>query len=280
MKKKLARRVAAAAACLLAFGAARGEVELLAAAVGKGDAILVRAGEYVCLVDTGKSEAQEQLERALRQMGVEALDAVFITHTDKDHTGGLKWLRKSEIEIRAIYASRYYPESSEKKHPAVKAAKKLGLEVNWLGAGDLVSLGDSGAVLQVLAPQIEFPENEDDNSLVMMLDSPDGRVLLAGDMERAEEAQLLASGADLSCDVLKVPNHADGDACGPGLIAACAPSIAVISTDSAEKSDTPDPAVLKNLERSGCKIYVTQDCSFGVHVVLSGGAARAEYVNW
>ena len=39
-----------------------------------------------------------------------------------------------------------------------------------------------------------------------------------------EEARLLASGADLRCDVLKVPNHADDDACGPGLIAACAPS--------------------------------------------------------
>lgn len=280
MKKKLARRVAAVAACLLAFGAARGEVELVAATVGKGDAIVVRAGEYVCLVDTGKAEAQEQLEQVLDQLGVKALDAVFITHTDRDHTGGLKWLRKSGIEIRAIYASRYFPESSEKKHPAVKAAKKLGLEVNWLGAGDSVAMGDSGAVLQVLAPEIEIPDNEDDNSLVMMLDSPDGRVLLAGDMERAEEARLLASGADLRCDVLKVPNHADSDACGPGLIAACESAIAVISTDSAEKSDTPDPVVMKNLEKAGCAVFVTQNCSFGVRVVLSGGAARAEYVNW
>ena len=280
MKKKLARRVAAVAACLLAFGAARGEVELVAATVGKGDAIVVRAGEYVCLVDTGKAEAQEQLEQVLDQLGVKALDAVFITHTDRDHTGGLKWLRKSGIEIRAIYASRYFPESSEKKHPAVKAAKKLGLEVNWLGAGESVAMGDSGAVLQVLAPEIEIPDNEDDNSLVMMLDSPDGRVLLAGDMERAEEARLLASGADLRCDVLKVPNHADSDACGPGLIAACESAIAVISTDSAEKSDTPDPVVMKNLEKAGCAVFVTQNCSFGVRVVLSGGAARAEYVNW
>ena len=279
MKKKLVRRVAAVAACLLAFGAARGEVELVAATVGKGDAILVRAGDYLCLVDTGKAEAREQLEQVLEQLGVEALDAVFITHTDRDHSGGLKWLRKSDIEIRAIYASRYFPESSEKKHPAVKAAQKLGLEVQWLGAGDEVPLGDSGAVFRVLAPEVEIPDNEDDNSLVMMLDSPDGRVLLAGDMEGAEEARLLASGADLRCDVLKVPNHADDDACGPGLIAACAPSIALISTDSTEKSDTPDPVVMKNLERAGCEIFVTQNCSFGVHVTLSGGAARAEYVN-
>ena len=279
MKKKLARRVAAAAACLLAFGAARGEMELLAATVGKGDAILVRAGEYVCLVDTGKAEAQAQLERVLSQLGVEALDAVFITHTDKDHTGGLKWLRKSGIEIRAIYASRYYPESSEKKHPAVKTADKLGLEVNWLGAGDAVPLGDSGAVFQVLAPEVEFPENEDDNSLVMMLESPDGRVLLAGDMEQAEEARLLASGADLRCDVLKVANHGDSDATSAALIAACAPGVALISTDSEEKPGTPDAGIVRNLQSIGCAVCVTQDASLGVRIALDGGKIAVENVN-
>lgn len=280
MKRKLARRIAAVAACVLALGSARGEVELLAASVGKGDALLVRAAGYACLIDTGKSSAQEQLERVLESCGVEALDAVFITHTDKDHTGGLKWLRKSGIEIRAIYASSYFPESSEKKHPAVKAAEKLGLEVVWLGAGDRVPLGDSGAVFQVVAPEAEIPGNEDDNSLVMLLDSPDGRILFAGDMELAEEEKLLSSGADLRCDVLKVPNHGDGDACGPGLVAACAPSVAVISTDSGEKPDTPDRRILKNLEAAGCKTYVTQDCTLGVRVTLSGGDVRAESLNW
>lgn len=279
MKRKLVRRIATAAACMLALGSARGEVELLAAAVGKGDALLVRTKGYACLIDTGKSSAQEQLERVLESCGIEALDAVFITHTDKDHTGGLKWLRKSDIEIRAIYASRYFPESSEKKHPAVKAAEKLGLEVVWLGAGDSVPLGDSGAVFRVVAPEAEIPGNEDDNSLVMLLDSPDGRILLTGDMELAEEQRLLSSGADLRCDVLKVPNHGDGDACGAGLIAACAPAVAVISTDGAEKPDTPDARVLKNLEAAGCEVYVTQDCTLGIRVILDGGV-HVESLNW
>ena len=279
MKKKLARRVAAAAACLLAFGAARGEMELLAATVGKGDAILVRAGEYVCLVDTGKAEAQAQLERVLSQLGVEALDAVFITHTDKDHTGGLKWLRESDIEIRAIYASRYYPGTTEKKHPAVKAAKKLDLEVQWLGAGDSVPLGDSGAVFHVLAPAMEIPDDEDDNSLVMMLDSPDGRILFTGDMEHTEEAALLASGADLRCDVLKVANHGDSDATSAALIAACAPVAALISTDSTEKPGTPDAGIVRNLQSIGCAVCVTQDASLGVRIALDGGRVAVENVN-
>lgn len=280
MKRKLFKRIATAAACLLVCSTAQAEIEMLAASVGKGDALLVRAGGYTCLIDTGKSDAEDQLRRVLDHYKIESLDAVFITHTDKDHTGGLKWLRKSNIEIHAIYASRYFPETTEKKHQAVKTAEKLGLEVQWLGAGDRVPLGDSGAVFEVVAPATEIPGNEDDNSLVMRLSSPDGSILFAGDMEHMEEWSLLSSGAELSCDVLKVPNHGDSDACSPELIAACGAKVAVISTDSRDKPDTPDSRVLKNLKKANCETYVTQDCTMGVRVTLSGGEVHAEYVDW
>ena len=280
MSRKLIRKMAAAAAALLMCSTAQAQVELLAATVGKGDALLVRTGGYTCLIDAGKSDAQDNLQKILEHLNIDALDAVFITHTDKDHTGGLKWLRKSGIEIRAIYASRYYPETTEKKHQAVKTAEKLGLEVQWLGAGDVVPLGDSGAVFEVLAPSMEIPGNEDDNSLVMLLSSPDGRILFTGDMEHLQEQALLSSRPDLKCDVLKVPNHGDDDACSAQLIAACAPSVAVISTDSREKEGTPSAKLMKNLKKAGCEAYVTQDCTLGVHVTLENGEVHAEYVNW
>ena len=278
MKKRF-RRLLAGALTVLMCGTAQAQVELFAVNVGKGDALVVRAGDYTCLIDTGKEKAQEQLEVALKALGVEALDAVFITHTDKDHVGGLKWLRESGIDIRAIYASRYYPNPTEKKHPAVKAAKKLDLTVNWLGAGDSVPLGDSGAVFRVLAPAMEIPDDEDDNSLVMMLESPDGRILLTGDMEHVEEAALLTSGADLRCDVLKVANHGDSDATSAALIAACAPSVALISTSSEEKPGTPDAGIVRNLQSIGCAVCVTQDASLGMRVTLDGGRVAVENVN-
>lgn len=280
MKRKLIRRVVSAAACLLFCRTACAQVEFLAASVGKGDALILRVDGYVCLIDTGKAEAEDQLRRVFKRCGIEKLDAVFLTHTDKDHTGGMKWLRKSDIEIGAIYASRYHPEIKDKKHQAVKTADKLGLEVTWLSAGDVVPLGDTGAVFRVVAPTREITGNDDDNSLVMMLESPDGRVLFTGDMEEVEEGLLLASDADLRCDVLKVPNHGDSDACSAALIAACAPKVAVISTDSVEKPDTPDKRVLKELDKAGCVTYNTENCTFGVRVLLEEGRVTADYVSW
>lgn len=276
MLKKL---VIAAMAILVAAGAAQAEVSMLAVSVGKGDALLVESGGYTCLVDTGKKDNEAEIRKALEYRGITSLDAVFITHTDKDHTGGLKWLRKSDIKICAIYASAYYPETTTEKHPAVKTAEKLGLEVNWLKAGDSVPLGESGAYFSVLAPEYEIPGNEDDNSLVMMLESPYGRMLLAGDMELMQEQALHESGADLRCDVLKVPNHADTDACSNELIAACKPKIAVISTSSAEKEDTPAKRVLKGLKSAGCDTYISENCKIGVLVRMDESGISAEYIN-
>ena len=278
MKRSLIRRAVSASACPLLRGGPG--IELLAVAVGKGDALILRAGDWVGLIDTGKADAERALRRVFEHCGIAALDAVFLTHADKDHSGGMKWLRKSGIEIRAIYASRYHPETKEKKHPAAKAAKKLGLEVRWLGAGDEVRLGSANAALRVAAPTREIPDNDDDNSLVMLLDGPDGRILFTGDMEEGEEALLLASGADLRCDVLKVPKHGDSDGCGPGLVAACAPKVAVICTDGEEKPDTPHKRVLKNLDRAGCVTYVTENCTLGVRVLLEEGRVTADYISW
>ncbi len=271
------RLICLAVALMMLTGCACARTRLTMLNVGKGDALIVELDGATLLIDTGKAKASDTLLAALERMGISYIDAVFITHTDKDHTGGLKALRKSDVGIGDIYASKYYPESSDDKHPAVKAAKKLGKEVIFLGAGDEVTFGDT--TLHVLAPIEEIPDNEDDNSLVMMLENTDGRILLCGDMEYKEEEMLLNSGADLSCDVLKVPNHGDSDACGSALVRACGAQTALISTNSEDKPGTPDTTVLANLTAAGATIWVTQDYEFGVVTVLDGGNVTTEGID-
>lgn len=257
-------------------GAESGEVWMYACSVGKGDAILIGSGDAVCLVDAGYVQSRGKILAAMREMNVARLDAVILTHTDKDHAGGLEWLAESDIEVGAWYASAMFADVKEKKHPAVKAAARRGEEVVWLQTGDEVELGD--ALLRVLAPGVQS-DSENDNSLVMMLESVAGRILLGGDMEFAEEAWLMGTDADLNCDVLKVPNHADDDTASDALIRAASPKVAVICTDSAEKPETPDARVLASLESVGAQTIVTQQCTGGVLVRLKNGETSAECVD-
>ena len=254
-------------------------VELFAANVGKGDALLLRVDGWVGLIDAGKARARGRVLSAMRHMGVSALDAVFLTHTDDDHAEGLAWLAESDIPVGQWYAPALFTGVKAKKHPAARAAAARGQSVGWLRRGDSIPLGDTGASLRVLAPARLFEDKDDNNSLVLLLETAQGRMLLTGDMELPEEAELLATGDDLRCDVLKAPNHGDDDTVSQAFAQAASAHTVVISTDSDEKPGTPDPGVVSRLAAAGGTVYVTQDAELGLHITLTGGAAEVTPVD-
>ena len=268
------------AALLGGCGAESGgsSVRLFAVNVGKGDALILKAGDWVGLIDAGKPRAMGRVRAALKGLGVEKLNAVFLTHTDDDHAGGLDWLAQSDMPVDNWYAPAMYTGVKEKKHPMVLAAALRGQAVQWLQRGDALSL-PGGATLRVLAPASLFEDKDDNNSLVMMLESGQGRMLLTGDMELPEEAELLGQGDDLRCAVLKVPNHGDDDTTSAEFAKAASARVAVISTDSQEKPGTPDPGVVSRLEAAGTTVVVTQDAGMGLLVTLEGGKAAVKAVD-
>lgn len=247
-------------------------VELFALNVGKADAILVTVGEKRFLVDTGTKDGYNRLEEMLKELGVTRLDGVFLTHTDKDHGGGMKQLSKSDISVDTWYAASIFCEKKPDKHQAVLAARERGTEVHWLNAGDVIELGEA-CRFEVLGPLTPDEQCENNNSLVLRLVTPEGIALLTGDMEKEGEARLMASGVDLSADYLKVAHHGRDDATSAAFVAAVSPQVAVISTSTAERPDSPAEEVLDILEGSGAWTYVTQDQEMGIRVALRAGEA-------
>ena len=251
------------------------ELSLLAVNVGKADALLLRSGETAYLIDTGTKKSFDQLYRVLKEEGVNSLTGVILTHTDSDHVGGLKQLMESDLDIKAVYASAYYLlKDDKKKHPAVKALKKSDLEVQFIRGGDRLPL--DGGTLEVLGPLEESDDKDDNNSLVMLATGGGGSMLLAGDMEFPEEESLLKARAIPKADVLKVGNHGDDDATSDALIQAVSPKVAVISTSTAEKADTPSPRVLRLLNSWKIAVLQTQETENGVLVTLRGGEIFTE----
>lgn len=246
-------------------------LSLYAINVRKADALLLRCGSTAYLIDTGTEDAFPSLLAALQGEGIERLDGVILTHTHKDHAGGLPWLLESSITVNHVYASAYYT-GKEKKHPAVKALKGTGREVEWLRSGDALPL--DGGTLEVLGPRVPN-EKENCNSLVLLASGGGGSILLAGDMEFPEEEDLIAAGLIPHADVLKIGNHGENDATSEALVRAVSPAAAVISTNSDDEPDTPSRRVMNLLKKYNVTVYQTQETENGVLITLQGGQTDA-----
>lgn len=252
------------------------ELSLLAINVGKADALLLRSGSSAWLIDTGTKKSAESLIRVLQNEGVTRLTGVILTHTHADHVGGLKALLNSGIIIEGIYAPKYYVLKKEDgKHPVEKAIKKKDYEITWLSGGDELPL--DGGKLTVLGPLELNEEVENCNSLVLLAEGGGGSILLTGDMEFPEEDSLLKAGVIPQADVLKIGNHGEGDATSRQLVITVQPKLAVISTDSNEEPDTPDPRVIRLLNDQEIKYVITQNSENGVLITLKNGEISTEY---
>ena len=246
---------------------------LFAVNVGKGDALLLNCGAETYLIDAGLQENWGDLSCALKMLQVTKLTGVILTHTDKDHAGGLLPLATSSIEVENWYAPAHYTDiKKESKHPAVEAAALRGETVIFLRAGDELPLGNGK--LTVIGP-MSLSDVENCNSLVLVAEAGGGRMLLTGDMEFPEEQELLAAGVIPACAVIKIGNHGESDATSEALLQTVRPKIAVISTSTTAEPDTPSGRVLTAIASVGAKVYQTQQAESGVLVTIDQGEVTA-----
>ena len=127
--------------------------------------------------------------------------------------------------------------------------------------------------MRVLGPLSQNTENENNNSLVLYVETPDGTMLLAADMKQEQEYELLQAGVVPPANVLKVGHHGDSGASSDWFVRTVQPELAVISTSTKEEYDTPAASVLKRFGLYDTVTVVSQDFTYGVLVTLHEGRA-------
>ncbi|MBP3703958.1 MAG: MBL fold metallo-hydrolase [Clostridia bacterium] len=236
-----------------AAGLSENELHIHVIDVGKADAILIESPDAALLVDTGTKASAETVLAYLAERGVESLDAVWISHSDSDHSGGLEAIT-ARVEAKEIV------------HSAYAVMPETGIQDKIVQPGETHQYGK--LVLEVLAPGRAFDE-ENDNSLVFRLRYGDFTMLFCGDIEAEAEAALLETAEDLHADVLKAAHHGSDTSTSAEFLAAVSPEYAVISVGE-DRNDLPRNAVLKRLRDAGVMYYRTD--TDGTVVVSTDGA--------
>lgn len=220
---------------------AAGRFDVTAFDVGQGMALLVETQHHRLLYDTGPlyapgaSGATRVILPYLRGRGIGRLDALVISHSDLDHVGGaeavLQTVRVGQL-ISSLPDGHRLP--GKTTHPARCSA---GQAWYW-----------DGVRFEMLAPDGASYANPrlkaNARSCVLRISAGGKAILLAGDIEAAQEAALLHLDADrLRADVLLAPHHGSGTSSSAAFLHAVAPTFGIFQVGHRNRYRHPQKLV-------------------------------------
>jgi competence protein ComEC len=230
--------------------------------VGKADSIILKIYDKIYMIDTGHKKSVPALFRALSIMGIEKIDGLFLTHTHSDHIGGTEALVQ-KYQVARLYSAHISEDKKNGKNKIAELASDLSLPHTKLSVGDEVVVQDE-IIFQVLAPIVYNEDDDNDNSLVLMIELSGKRFLFTGDLRFAGENVLLESGADIDSHVLKVGYHGNKNATSLAFANLVSPEYAIISTDTTDGTNSAHSKVISNLKTA--KVLLTQNYACGIEM--------------
>jgi len=206
--------------------------------------------------DNAFSVGEGVVSRFIWSLGRTRVDYVLATHSDADHIGGLSDVVGNFDVGQAIVG--HAPEGDAEYDSFVDALRQRRVPLSSVSAGEQFEI--DGVTIEVLwpLPASGSPVTSGNNdSVVLRLVYGSVSILLAGDIERAAEASLVASGVDLRADLLKVPHHGSRTSSTEGFINAVNPRYAVVSVGERSRFGHPHEAVVNRYLARNVKPYQT-----------------------
>jgi competence protein ComEC len=243
--------------------------------VGQGDALALHvAGGSAVVVDAGPDP--RLVDRCLDDLDVSRVPVVVLTHFHADHVDGLPGVldgrQVGQIEVSPLrvpadgvdQVSRWAADAHVPVATAVLGESWQVGDVAW------TTLGPTDATLHSVGAAESTEGSVPNNASVVMRVEVDGYVLLlTGDAEPEEQDAILATGADLQADVVKVSHHGSGRQ-EPDFYAQTGASVALISVGADNDYGHPAAETVDLMESLDMRVYRT-DLDGTVVVAERGG---------
>ena len=243
------------------------ENEITMLDVGQGESIFLRdvTGKTILIDVGGKAEsdkkiqawqeksttsnAQRTLIPYLKSRGVDKIDQLVLTNTDKEHVGDLLEVTKA-FHVGEILVSK----GSLTQKEFVAELQETQTKVRSVTAGEKFPI--FGSYLEVLSPGKIGDGNRDD-SLLLYGKLLDKHFLFTGNLKEKGEKDLLKQYPDLEVDILKAGQHGSKTSSSQAFLEKLKPHITLISVGKRNRAKLPHQETLTRLETIKSKIYRT-----------------------
>ena len=233
---------------------AEGQFELLAPDIGQGNAVLVQTAHHALVYDAGPRFSRDSdaghrvLVPLLRALDV-SVDVLMLSHRDTDHVGGA--LAVLAMQPRAQLVSSI---ADDHELQSVRPATRCVAGQRWRW---------DGVDFEVLHPgATDYDAALKSNAMSCTLRISNGArtALLAGDIELAQEARLVAAGAALKADVLLVPHHGSKTSSSAAFLDAVQPQLALVQSGYRNRYGHPAPPVLQRYAERHIQVLDSPHC--------------------
>lgn len=196
----------------------------------RGDGFLLRDAFNQCniLIDTGDKDNHNQLVNALRRKNIRHIDLVLISHKHRDHYGAYATIDKSFQIGETI--TNYSMEN------------KTGY---WHQCGNIQ--------YYIFPNEIPY-QNENENSMIVLIKFMEKTILFTGDIEKEREIEFLNQ-FNQRIDILKVAHHGSISSSYKPLIKTLDPSIVLVPAHRNNQFGHPHETVIERFESFGSEIY-------------------------
>jgi len=222
--------------------------------VGQGDSILIQVNGINMLIDAGPAENSDILISYLKKQKIRKLHYIVATHPHEDHIGGMSAVIR-KFDVGKFYAPKIIAETRYFEDMAV-SLKEKGLMISPARKGTFLPLGQK-TECQMLSPCSESYDNLNNYSSVIRITYGSSSFLFTGDAEELAETEIISTGADINCDVLKAGHHGSSTSSSKQLLEAATPDTAVISAGKRNDYGHPSKTVLSALEKIDAQVYRT-----------------------
>ena len=238
--------------------------------IGKADAIVLQSGEKAMMIDTGEVDDAQAIVDFLKNENVTSLDAMIITHYDKDHVGAAGLIVENFNVDRVLVPD--YDGTREEYYDFMNAMKAAMIVPQRVAESMEFEFGECTVLIE---PPIDYDVSvisdvvdDYDNTLSLFTTVTCGekRLLFTGDADRRRVKEWLSNGSAQHVDFLKVPHHGLFNAALDQLLEATTPEYAAITCS---KKNPADDSTIELLKKYGVDVYQTRD---GQITVITDGS--------
>jgi competence protein ComEC len=247
----------------------RQDMEVTLLDVGQGDALFLAfpdgktmlldggglaGGSYIRSRRPGIDVGEDVVSPFLWSRGLKRLDVVALTHAHQDHLDGLSAVLRN-FQVGELWIGRDIESSAF--HALLRLAGERNIRIVHKKRGDQMQWAD--VRMSVLWPKDDESKRtaENNDSLVLRLETGRQSLLLTGDIERAVERTLDDDGDTLTANFLKIPHHGSRTSTTEPFFQAVHPQIAAISVGENNPFGHPNADVIDRIESSGTRLYRT-----------------------